>query len=182
MAKQSQIISYTSTTLLLVNQLNVPIYVCKKSIPSIYQILIGHLTNIVAWLIKGPSLHLVGGITHFTLIKIKIKSLINLKPRFGLLTPKGWEEFSMSWFWIGQSTSKPQCSWSNQLTGHVLAHMFIFSWTYYPICSCETIPNLLFCPVGWGYRIHQLLFCSGVIPLQTSVLDMTLNNVMVRFQ
>ena len=40
------------------------------------------------------------------------------------------------------------------------------------------------CPVGWGCRIHQLLLCRGVRPPphQTSVLNMTLNNLMVRFQ
>ena len=38
------------------------------------------------------------------------------------------------------------------------------------------------CPVGWGCRIHRLLLCRGVRPPQTSVLDMTLNNPMVRFQ
>ena len=39
------------------------------------------------------------------------------------------------------------------------------------------------CPVGWGCRIHQLQLCKGVRPHpQTSVLDMTLNNLMVRFK
>ena len=38
-------------------------------------------------------------------------------------------------------------------------------------------------PVGWGCRIHWLHFCRGVRhPHLTSVLDMTLNNLMVRFQ
>ena len=38
------------------------------------------------------------------------------------------------------------------------------------------------CPVGWGCRIHRLLLCSEVDPPPMSVLDMTLNNLMVRFQ
>ena len=41
------------------------------------------------------------------------------------------------------------------------------------------------CPVGWGggCRIHWLHLCRGVKPhLPMSVLDMTLNNLMVRFQ
>ena len=38
------------------------------------------------------------------------------------------------------------------------------------------------CPVAWGCRIHRLLLCRGVRPSPTSVLDMTLNNLMVRFQ
>ena len=40
----------------------------------------------------------------------------------------------------------------------------------------------LSCPVGWGCRIHRLLLCRGVRPFLTSVLDMTLNNLMVRLQ
>ena len=37
------------------------------------------------------------------------------------------------------------------------------------------------CPVSWGCRIHWLRLCRGVrLPLM-SVLDMTLNNLMVRF-
>ena len=38
------------------------------------------------------------------------------------------------------------------------------------------------CPVSWSYRIHWLHLCRGVRPSLTSVLDMTLNNLMVRFQ
>ena len=39
------------------------------------------------------------------------------------------------------------------------------------------------CPVGWDCRIHRRLLCRGVrLPSPTSVLDMTLNNLMVRFQ
>ena len=37
------------------------------------------------------------------------------------------------------------------------------------------------CPVSWGCRIHWLLQCRGVRP-PMSALDMTLNNLMVRFQ
>ena len=37
-------------------------------------------------------------------------------------------------------------------------------------------------PVGWGCRIHRLLLCREVRPLSsTSVLDMILNSLMVRF-
>ena len=39
------------------------------------------------------------------------------------------------------------------------------------------------CPVSWGCRIHWLHLCRGVSPPPlTSVLVMTLNNLMVRFQ
>ena len=37
------------------------------------------------------------------------------------------------------------------------------------------------CPVGWGCRIHRLHLCTGVRhPHPTTVLDMTLNNLMVK--
>ena len=40
----------------------------------------------------------------------------------------------------------------------------------------------LVCPDSWGYRKHQMLFCRMVRPPpQTAVLDMTLNNLMMRF-
>ena len=44
--------------------------------------------------------------------------------------------------------------------------------------------NIYSYPVGWGYRIHQLYLYRGVSPPPPpmSVLDMTLNNLMVRFQ
>ena len=39
------------------------------------------------------------------------------------------------------------------------------------------------CPVGWRYRTHRLLLCIGVWPHTIgSILDMALNNLMVRFQ
>ena len=37
------------------------------------------------------------------------------------------------------------------------------------------------CPVGWGCRIHWLHFCRGVRP-PMSVLDLTLNILMAKFQ
>ena len=43
-------------------------------------------------------------------------------------------------------------------------------------------PPAVFCLVSWGCKIHQLHLCGGVRPSLTSVLDMTLNNLMVRFQ
>ena len=43
------------------------------------------------------------------------------------------------------------------------------------------IPQI-FCPVGWGCRIHRLHLCRVVKPPPMSVLYMILNNLMVRFQ
>ena len=39
-----------------------------------------------------------------------------------------------------------------------------------------------YCPVSWVCRIHQLHLCRGVRLPPMSVLDMTLNNLIVRFQ
>ena len=50
------------------------------------------------------------------------------------------------------------------------------------IISFKNSYFISFCPVSWGCRIHRLHLCRGVIPPLTSVLDMTLNNLMVRFQ
>ena len=38
------------------------------------------------------------------------------------------------------------------------------------------------CPASWGCRIHRLLLCRGVRPPPNECPDMTLNNLMVRFQ
>ena len=49
--------------------------------------------------------------------------------------------------------------------------------------SYVTATQNLFCLVGWGCRIHWLHLCRGVDPPPlTSVLDMTLNNLIVKFQ
>ena len=40
--------------------------------------------------------------------------------------------------------------------------------------------NSAHCLVVWGCRIHRLHLCRGVKPSPTSILDMTLNNLMVR--
>ena len=47
------------------------------------------------------------------------------------------------------------------------------SWWHLPVAQC-----------GWGCRIHRLHLCRGVRthPPPTSILDMTLNNLMVRLQ
>ena len=44
------------------------------------------------------------------------------------------------------------------------------------------LTKMFYCPVSWGCRIHWLHLCRGVRPHLTSILDMTLNNLMVRFQ
>ena len=42
---------------------------------------------------------------------------------------------------------------------------------------------ILICPVSWGCRIHRLHLCREVSPTpEIRVLDMTLNNLMVKFQ
>ena len=48
--------------------------------------------------------------------------------------------------------------------------------------SLQFLPPNFYCPVGWGCRIHRPHLCRGVRPPPMSVLDMTLNKLMVRFQ
>ena len=61
----------------------------------------------------------------------------------------------------------------------VLAVFLFPNWL--PYQKSTFYSTLYSCPVGWGCRIHRLLLCRGVRP-PTSVRDMTLNNLMVRFQ
>ena len=51
-----------------------------------------------------------------------------------------------------------------------------------PTQQLTVLIQIVHCPVGWGCRIHRLFLCRGVRPPPASVLDMTLNNLMVRFQ
>ena len=55
----------------------------------------------------------------------------------------------------------------------VYIYIYIYIYIYLLFSSC---------PVSWGCRIHRLHFCRGGKAPSTSVLDMTLNNLMVRFQ
>ena len=52
----------------------------------------------------------------------------------------------------------------------------------YYLTSAMRLNSVIVCPVGWGCRIHRLHLCRGVRFPPTSVLHMTLNNLMVRFQ
>ena len=62
---------------------------------------------------------------------------------------------------------------------NVYIYIYIYIYKYFLICL-KHCPNFFF---FWGCRIHRLLLCRGVRPPpETSVLDMTQNNLMVRFQ
>ena len=68
-----------------------------------------------------------------------------------------------------------------------LVFSFFYGWLFwfYGISTFvgNLMPNPVYtCSIGWGCRIHQLLLYRGVRPPPTSVLIMTLNNLMVRFQ
>ena len=53
----------------------------------------------------------------------------------------------------------------------------------YVHCILKTELSPFGSPVGWGSRIHRVLLCWEVkSPPPTSVLDITLNNLMVRLQ
>ena len=59
-----------------------------------------------------------------------------------------------------------------------------FGLVLWHICHCKLLmlSPLLCWPVGWGCRIHRLLLCWGIRPPPTRVQNMTLNNLMVKFQ
>ena len=63
-----------------------------------------------------------------------------------------------------------------------LVKNFAIIWQVLALCIwCDwSSENYGRCPVGWGCRIHWLHLCRGVRPLPMSILDMTLNNQMVR--
>ena len=88
--------------------------------------------------------------------------------------------------------------WDQILLFSWYIYIYIYIYIYMCVCVCvcvcvcshlQIICEVTFvvitwnCPVGWGCRIHRLLLCRGIRhPPSTSVLDMTLNNLMVRFQ
>ena len=63
----------------------------------------------------------------------------------------------------------------NNTHTHTHRHTHTHTHTHIYIYIC------IYCPVGWGCRIHRLLLCRGVRHPPTGVLDMTRNNLMVRF-
>ena len=52
----------------------------------------------------------------------------------------------------------------------------------YELCLTSPAVSVCFSSVGWGYRIWQLHLCKGIRHDLSSVWDMTLNDLMVRFQ
>ena len=63
-------------------------------------------------------------------------------------------------------------------------YMYIILWqqSFSEVYFINNLRKDYFCPVGWGCRILRQHLCSGVKPTAVSVLDMTLNDLMVRLQ
>ena len=62
-----------------------------------------------------------------------------------------------------------------------LNHVLMLNWIVWN--KTDFTFNSVYCITGWSCRIHQLYLCRGVrCPPPKSSLDMTLNNLMVRFQ
>ena len=70
------------------------------------------------------------------------------------------------------SESTVNCNWLTHGT-----NCFLISESYKSLMN-----HSYCCPVGWDCRIHQQHLCRGVRPPPMSVLDMTQNSLMVRFQ
>ena len=47
----------------------------------------------------------------------------------------------------------------------------IYKWLLISLVDLLNVTWSLFCPVGWGCRIHRLLFCSGVRPPSNECLE-----------
>ena len=75
-----------------------------------------------------------------------------------------------------------QVSLAHKLTSGFLTQNSVLN--LYLLYKLTSTPNILktICPVGWGCRIHWLHLYRGIRPPPTSVLIMTLNNLMVSFQ
>ena len=58
---------------------------------------------------------------------------------------------------------------------------FQYSWVYKYFRPWQYIMciQIYICPVGWGWRIHRLHLCKEVKKTPTSVLNMTLNDLIV---
>ena len=103
-----------------------------------------------------PSPTHLSHITNITLSRIKRERLYFIK-----------EEYSF-------------VHWSSSLLLTMFSLIFvlcIYMWLYN---TCFNIQSN--CLVGWECRIHRLLLCKWSKTPPTSVLDMTLNNLMVSFQ
>ena len=57
----------------------------------------------------------------------------------------------------------------------------VWGLVHYHQLHCALV-HLSAWPVGWGCRIHRLLLCWRIRPPPSSVLVMTLNNLIFRFQ
>ena len=92
------------------------------------------------------------------------------------------------WWWYYSTLS-----WGGARSFILFQNVFVvarleFKLTYYNVAvqAVDTTPRWLppikCCPVSWGCRIHWLHLCREVRHPPTSILDITLNNLMVRFQ
>ena len=61
------------------------------------------------------------------------------------------------------------------------SHFYLFQLNLISLSSTHIFLSFS-CRVGCGCRIHRLPLCRGIKPSLTSVLDMILNYLMVRFQ
>ena len=109
-----------------------------------------------------------------------------LVKRLIMLEPTDWPKFQerlkklLSWISLSTNSTTKIKKKSNEL---VQAKTNIGSTTPTRTTPPKSAKSSLtkHCPVGWGCRIHWLHLCRGIRSPLTSVLDMTLNNLMLRF-
>ena len=98
------------------------------------------------------------------------------------LDEKGW--LSLAYGGLGQVSQEMGGKWKSQNRKIVPLSPYVKKPLNSKVIHSRKhfIILLVYRPVGCGCRIHRLNFCRGVPLPPTSVLDMTLNNLMVRFQ
>ena len=76
----------------------------------------------------------------------------------------------------------------------ICSYVFLSSNDYIVICkvhndkssisikNCDDNPGQPYCPVGWGSKMHRLHLFRRVRPSPNECPDMTLNNMIVKFQ
>ena len=74
--------------------------------------------------------------------------------------------------------------WSQQYLHVCSIDSVLDLWVISPYrCHNSSVyPDLEIGPVGWGWRKHRLYLSRGARPSTTSVLDMTMKNLMVKFK
>ena len=151
----------------------------------------------VKWQLTQCSMCLYGtekiiGVIKVTLPNIKnieyftngcISQFKNYKNFANLCNHQKYFGLKAKWNFFATSYDKQPCGGMDGTVKRIVSKESLQRPTTKQILSTESMFEYCNCSVGWDCRIHRLLLCRGVRPSpQTSVLSMTLNNLMMRFK